>query len=82
MRLRLVPRSAEIEIRDLPLPQHAETIHPLGAAIDPRARGSGRDEEHRLSSDEIAMILVHAVEEFHGECSRLTLISDAHNLCA
>ena len=57
MGLRFIARSADIEIGDATRPQDAETVHALGAEVDPRAVRRGRHEEDRLLRDKGNMVV-------------------------
>ena len=61
MRVRLVARSAEVEIGDALVAEHAKRIIALGAQVDPRPIGRGRDEEDRLARDEGAVFFAERI---------------------
>jgi len=64
MRIGLIARARHIQIGDPFIPKHPETVHALGAEVDPRVRRRGGDEEERLARNEGAVIIGQGVEEF------------------
>jgi len=64
MRLRLIARSAEIEISDPIGREHAQHVIPFGRQVDPPPGGRGRDEEQGLARDEGDVVIGEGGEEF------------------
>ena len=63
MRVGLVPGTTEIKVCDAVRAEHAKAVHALWRQVDPGIRRRRSDKEHRLRSDENAVLIGDLIEE-------------------